>query len=562
MVTIQGMASLNLVKHEIEQTLSQAEIGLESYSDDASSTEPLRNAIVRFQELKGVFKLIELPAPSMLCAELEDLSAHLLGTQPIDADQKLGILSGVIMVLSHYLEYVHVKQKDLPSLLIPAINEVREALHKAKYPDSHFFNADVSTPRNDAASGKDNLIELGNQARRLRHMYEVGLLGALKDQNLPTSFKLMDRALDRIDTLGGNVKFGKLWWLARGALAGLYAGDVELTNPRKSILGQVDRQIKLLVFQGTAVLSKEPPSALLKELLYINALAQPGGDLVMQIASHFGVDGQMTDADIRAERELMNGPGGSVMKTVAAAVKEELAHIKDTLDLASRGAADGGEGFSAAAESMGRIANTLVMLGLVEASNVLLEQVNHVRNWSMNPVDPASDEFQAVADALLYVENRVISLTSPSSSTMDSEHPVRDFAARSQLDEARQVVVGESRAGLSLAKRAIVSFIESKWDGMHLSNVPTTLNSVWGGLMFLQLERAARVLRSCNEFIEKQLIKVENTAPSQHMLDTLADAITSIDYYLESMEANKPIGEGILDVAEESVHELGFPIAV
>jgi len=560
MVTIQGMASLNLVKHEIEQTLAQAESNLEAYSEDAGSTDPLRNAIERFQELKGVFKLIELPAPSMLCAEMEELAAHLLGTQPADSDHKLGVLSGVIMVLNHYLEYVHVKQKDLPSLLIPAINEVKEVLRKQKLADSHFFNSDVSAPRPNPPMEGANLTELSAQARRLRHMYEVGLVGALRDTNLPTSFKLMDRALERIDRLGGDVKYGKLWWMARGALAGLYAGDVELTNSRKSILGQVDRQIKLLVFQGTATLNKEPPTTLLKELLYINALAQPGGDLVMQISAHFGVNGQMTDADIRAERELMNGPGGSVMKTVASAVKEELAHIKDTLDLASRGAADGGEGFSGAAESMDRIANTLVMLGLVEASNVLKEQVSHVRNWTVNPVDPASDEFQSVADALLYVENRVVALTSLSSGAADQ--PAKDFVSRSQLDEARQVVVGESRAGLSLDKRAIVSFIESKWDSMHLSNVPTTLTSVWGGLMFLQLERAARVLRSCNEFIEKQLIRDDNAAPSQHMLDTLADAITSIDYYLESMEANKPIGEGVLDVAEESVHELGFPVAV
>ena len=43
-------------------------------------------------------------------------------------------------------------------------------------------------------------------------------------------------------------------------------------------------------------------------------------------------------------------------------------------------------------------------------------------------------------------------------------------------------------------------------------------------------------------------------------LETLADAITCVDYYLESLEANKPIGDGILDLAEESVAELGFPV--
>jgi len=43
-------------------------------------------------------------------------------------------------------------------------------------------------------------------------------------------------------------------------------------------------------------------------------------------------------------------------------------------------------------------------------------------------------------------------------------------------------------------------------------------------------------------------------------METLADAITSIDYFLEGMEDNKPIGDGVLDVAEDSMRELGFPV--
>ncbi|MBV1921197.1 MAG: ferrous iron transporter B, partial [Pseudomonadales bacterium] len=119
--------------------------------------------------------------------------------------------------------------------------------------------------------------------------------------------------------------------------------------------------------------------------------------------------------------------------------------------------------------------------------------------------------------------------------------------------------VGESRAGLSLAKRALTSYMESNWDGMHLSNVPTTLNTVWGGLTFLQLERAANVMKSCEGFIHGRLINDRSNEPDEHLMETLADAITSIDYYLESIENNKPIGEGVLDVAEESMDELGYP---
>ena len=46
-----------------------------------------------------------------------------------------------------------------------------------------------------------------------------------------------------------------------------------------------------------------------------------------------------------------------------------------------------------------------------------------------------------------------------------------------QLDEARAMLVAESRAGLSLVKRAVLSYCE---DPMHLTNIPATLQSTSG----------------------------------------------------------------------------------
>ena len=168
-----------------------------------------------------------------------------------------------------------------------------------------------------------------------------------------------------------------------------------------------------------------------------------------------------------------------------------------------------------------------------------------------------------MADALLYVENSIAALA-PRAGGLDSTEDEAEQATRqgmsiTQLEDARRVVVSEARAGLSLAKRAITSYIDSNWDGMHLNNVPTTLNTIWGGLLFLQLERAANILKSSEQFISHKLL-AEKIQPDQTTLETLADALTSIDYFLESMEDNKPLGDSILDVAQESVEELGFPI--
>jgi len=569
MLTIEGSASLNLVKEQLDESLSIAESNLEQFVEEPDNDGRLKTAIEQFAQIKGVFRLINLPGASMLSEELELLGHKILArTSDSNNEKLLAGISNAIMVLMHYLEYVEVKKQALPVLLVPTINEIRFFLSKPLVTESIFFDLGENPerpPKEQAAEADiEQLLQIG---RRLRHMYQVGLLGILRNESVSANAKLMSRALVRIDNLSGTKPLSKLWWLTLAVLEAVGNDLVQLNVARKSLLGMVDRQIKLVVTMGESALNKEPSKATVQECVYIASLAGPNGEYLKQVADLFKLDtGGLTDQNLRHEIEILRGPGGSVIRSVAQALAEELNHIKDSLDLGARGASGDQESFEATADSMRKVANTLVMLSLSKAAGIFKEKSDVVRNWSSDDIDPESDEFNKVADALLYVENSIATLSprrGPDSSIASNtaEDAINDGISVTQLDDARTVVVGEARAGLSLAKRAITSFMDSSWDGMHLNNVPTTLKSVWGGLVFLQLHRAAAVVSACESFIDKKLIKDGSLTPTYQLMETLADAVSSIDYYLEGMEDNKPIGDGILEVAEESMRELGFPVA-
>lgn len=567
MVTIDGISSLNIVKDEVESTLKLAEGSLEAFVENKDNLENLKTSTDYIKQVKGIFRLIGLPGATLLTNELEFLCNEIISREGDgDAHAELSAIGNGLIVLSHYLEYVHVKQSSLPVLLIPAINEIRQISRRELEPESRFFSVDLNVVRSfDKEVNPVNADELPKLCRRLRHMYQVGLIGVIRGDNIATNLKLMHRALERIDRMCGDVPMGRLWWVAIALTEAMASGNLELTNRRKSVLGGIDRQIKQLVFLGANVIEKEPDAQLMKECLYLVSLSPADSGTVSDVQSAFSVDTVgITDEMLQAERELMNGPGGSVIQTVAKALQEEIAQIKDVLDLGARGAQTRGEeGFNTVTEALGKIAHTMVMLGLVEPSNVLKDLAERMSQWEKREIDPDGEEFHSIADALLYVENSISELRKSKTSSAVDDMPVENESISiGQLEEARHVVVGESRAGLSLAKRAISSYIDSHWDDMHLNNVPTTLKTVWGGLKFLQLERAASVLDRCNQFIETKLITVNEDSPNEQIMETLADALTSIDYYLESMEGNKPIGDGVLDVAEESVDELGFPVAM
>ena len=132
--------------------------------------------------------------------------------------------------------------------------------------------------------------------------------------------------------------------------------------------------------------------------------------------------------------------------------------------------------------------------------------------------------------------------------------------AMHQLNEARIVVVDEAQAGLALAKRAITAYLESGGERMHLSNVPFSLQAVRGGLWFLEQERAALLVGACADYIQKQMFEAPQM-PSEQMLETLADALSSLEYYLEAGAVMRPETKpSVLDLAAESVRALGMPL--
>lgn len=566
MVTIEGTASLNLVKDQLDESLKLAETSLEQFLEEPDNDTKLHFCIEQFAQVKGVLKLIELDGAAMLVEELINLTNLVVAHRAKDRDHVLGTLSGALMVLNKYLEFVQLQQQSLPVLLIPVINDLRSLLHKPLLPESTFFEyAQEVLPTFSNAKPADH-AQLEQIGRRLRHMYQVGMLGVFKGDNITTHAKIMYRALSRLESLSGDVPMTKLWWLGRGLTEAIAEGQLVVNTPRKTLLGRLDRQIKAVVFQGVGTLQKEPSSGVVKECVFACSLATHAGAVVSQVISAYGIPpDRLTDERLQMQRDIMFGPGGSVMKSVVEAIREELSFIKEQLDLGARGAQEEEDGFLRVGDALHRIGNTLFMLGQQDVSTLLKNKAEVIRRWNTRAVDGDSDEFQSVADALLFVENSVAMLMPRVSGALGAANDeVSELRQRgmslSHLEEARRLVVGEARAGLSLAKRAITSFMDSNWDGMHLANVPTTLKSVWGGLIFLQMDRAAEVLRSCENFIANRLIRDRDSAPDAHTMETLADAITSVDYYLESMEDNKPIGDSILDVAEDSMLALGYPV--
>ena len=557
---VSGATSLSLVRNELFTTMEEAESSLEHFIAERHNGSLLQQAVESLHQVRGTLNLVELTGAELLAQEVLDQATDIPAGAGEERDVQLSALSNALHVLRRYLENVEVHRQEMPELLLPAINDLRQAGGQSALPESFFFSVRLDHARPRSAPAALDAAAKEIEGRRLRQMYQVGLLGFIRDQNPQASLKLMGRAMSRLDSLYANEPRGRLCWIGAAAVEAQLEGQLLARKSRKQLFSRIDRELKQVLANSLY----ETPRSLLKELLYLVALADSRGPVVTPVRELFGLTPlPFTDHLLEEEYQRLAGPGQAVMRSLSSAIREELTSVKDMLDLIERGTVQA-ESLGNLHALLGKLSKTLGMVGLSSAGNALNAQLQTVAAWSEARA-PQQQELLKLADAVLYVEGMVASLERGErrDHSAGSQAAGKEFEsfAYYQLNEARIVVVDEARGGLALAKRAITAYLEAGGDRMHLSNVPFSLQAVRGGLWFLGQERAALLVGACAEYIQTQMFEASQM-PTEQMLETLADALSSLEYYLEAGAVMRPETQpSVLDLAADSVRALGLPVA-
>ena len=559
---VTGATSLGLVRNELFATIEQAEQSLEQFIAERHNVGLLQQAVEYLQQIRGILKLIELAGAELLAQEALLLATDIPVGAGQERDGQLAALGKALFVLRRYLEGLDNHRQEIPELLLPVINELRLSTGQPILPESYFFSVRLDLPRPQRHQVDIQPGVANRDGSRLRQMYQLGLMNVLREQNLTAALKLMSRALSRLDDLLGARERSRLCWIGAAALEAMAEAKMRPSKGRKQLLARIDRDLRQLLSNSQF----EAPRSLLKELLYLVTLAGTHGERASEMRRVFGLAPlPFTDHMLEEESRRLGGPGQEVMHSLSLAICEELTTVKDILDLIERGVAQTESKVNLHAQ-VGKLAKTLGMIGLSSAGNTLQAQVPMLASWIERSDNPPAAELLRLADALLYVESMAATLEQSDSRKRQASVAAQvqgqeESFASHQLFEAHVVVMDEAQAGLALAKRAITAYLESNGDKLNLANVPTSLQAVRGGLWFLGLARAAELVGACAEYIQKHMIEIAQM-PSEQMLETLADALTSLEFFLEGGANLRPEGQqDVLELAADSVRALGMQVA-
>ena len=557
------ISSIELVQSEIETTIHQAEQSLERFQENRDSGEDLQNCIDYLNQLRGIFVVIEVQGCVLLCQE----SVALANEVPVGAnDDKNGLLtnlSNAIFILRRYTEYFSHQKLDHPELLLPIINDLRKARKSKTFPESHFFDFDTRVQFDPTlllgVDESQKLSDFEHHAKRFRHMYQVGLLDMLRDRNEKISLRLISRAARGSMKLCAGEPLSKFWALVVVVSETMLNEGLIISELRKRLFMKIEKYLREMALVGSVVSGKTAPDSLRKNLLYILALSNADSPEVKAVLEGFEVkDLEFDEQVLLAESKRLFGPGVDVLRSLSKALQEEIIQLKDKLDILERSGEPHAEDVEFICSVFERLSGTLSMLDLPSISQACDQQSKAVRAWDDEQKLVSEHELFDVADAVLSIEQAIKLFeetgVQPVISTDKDEQNGHESPF---LYEAIVVVVEEALAALLLAKRSITSYVESKGDKLHLESIGQVMDSVRGAMLMIEKPRVAEIIVNCIDCINVELFENESL-PEERILETLADAMTSLEYYVESMSFKETLNDDLLKLSEESLKSISY----
>ncbi|MCC1495915.1 Hpt domain-containing protein [Alcanivorax sp. 1008] len=553
--------ALDWVRGEIQETLNQAQQALEAFVENPDDSTRMRFCQTYLHQVYGTLQMVEFYGAALLAEEMEKLAQALLDGKVSQLADAQETLMRAILQLPPYLDRVQAGRRDLPLVLLPLLNDLRASRGESLLSETSLFKPDLAGGASHGSVPQSVFEDpsFPQLARKIRQMYQIALLGVIRGENLPSNYGFMAKVFTKLKHVSGDAAMAPLWQVSSAMVEGLSLGGIQPGTSVKSVLAQLDRLLRLLAGDGASVLAKAPPAELMKNLLYYIAKSDVDGPVLREVRENYRLSDALPSEElISSERAKMSGPDQAAMASVVMALSEEINKVKDALETFVHNEETDGSKLKPQSQTLKQVADTVAVLGLGQPRKLVEEQLEVIDAIAAGKSAPDRSLLMDVAGALLYVEATLQGMTGDRRS---SERQSALTSVPDHVERARDAVIRECRAGLEEAKDGIVEFIASQWQKDHLAEVPAKITAVRGGLAMILLVRPAAILRQCVNYINEKLLPEDASKPDWRSMDTLADAITSVEYYLERITDDPESGDEMLDLARNSVELLGYPIA-
>ena len=553
-----SVSALAIVSHELMETMRSAHLALEDCVDGRGGSAALVRAGELLHQVRGALQLTETYGAALLAEEME-LGCKFLAALRAGKGREDGLdaLTRAMVQLPTYIERLLGGGRDIALVLLPMLNDLRAARGEPLLSEGTLLLLNMSPNRTakSVATRPGNGEDPIATATRLRPKFQLALLGWIKGGDTQRHLETLSGVVARLEAAATRDDMYQLWWVAGAVLEGLREGGLETSVALKRLLGQIDRQIKYVIDEGPLAFDKHPVDDLLNNLLYYVARASSTGSRISDIRAAFNLSELLPgDEQVEQAREALSAPSVKLMQTVAAAIREDLARVKDVLDIYVRTGMNNPAELVPQLELLKKISDTLGVLGLGELRGDIDGEIDRLKTVVERGGVADDEVILDIAATLLRVEDRLdqqlVQMIRPRADapgTPATDLPPQEAADYRQVAES---VMRECIINLARIKETVGQSLTSQVPSQGLDSIPALIRGIKAGLMMLNKTRAMEVVDRVGRLITLMLQSGGAARLAQKETDRLADAIVSIEYYMETVKAGRTEPWYMLDNAE------------
>ena len=245
--------ALNVVSQELMETIRNAHLALEDCVDGRGGSAALVRSGQLLHQVGGALKITETYGAALLAEEMEAVCAYLATLRAGKGrEDGLDAVTRAMVQLPIYIERLLGGGRDIALVLLPLLNDLRAARGQPLLSEGTLLLLNLS-PRSKQDGGKthessgEDPVQI---ARKLRPKFQLALLGWIQGGNNERHLETLSSVVSALEVSANRDDMFQLWWVVGGVLESLQNGGLETSVALKRLLGQTDRQIKLLIDEG------------------------------------------------------------------------------------------------------------------------------------------------------------------------------------------------------------------------------------------------------------------------------------------------------------------------
>jgi len=527
------------------------------------SGSPINVALLRacIKQFEGLLRLLEIRSGARLANELLQ-AVDTFRSSPEKISEHAQLFISLTALFVRLVRNSNRLEVDTPCLFLPEIAKLRSVQGLPPIYEYQLLS-EYSWPAGSALQAfTPPAAHLDEPLKRLRHLYQLGLLDVIQGRNRAKALTLLARVAERLGQFLSSENERNYWLLVEKVILALANGDLVLRPDRARLLSVIERQLKALCAANAA--GKSPyPVGLWGALAALLALSPVRGDVDRHLRHLLHLpDLPFADTDIAETRlQLVNEPPASNVEMIEQ-LRKQLASMQGMLSLLDNELAFNDEDSRNLRQMLEAIAQQCRELGLTRAQERFSGHCTTFAANASQVLTPTVEQLRNLTESVLYLECLLLDCQAQKQLSADDLKQINHRGVEAVIEanlmkSGLNAVWSECLAQLTTAKE----YLDDINGGLSIDESVPELASVFdrirGTAIVIGDSRVVDVAWRCGDFVREGLSKKDPAMARNTRLATFADAVIGLEYHLENCASGDATDERPLSVADEYLASLG-----